>query len=93
MKLTLLYAVHSIERDQKYCSLMKAYRIEKILSQNGKLNLEALPFKEGEAVEIIILPVDSRICVTNKYPLIRGTVIKYERPTELLVISAYKIRE
>jgi len=34
---------------------MNAYKVETILTENGQLVLENLPFKKGEAVEVIIL--------------------------------------
>lgn len=34
---------------------MKAYRLEKKVGANGALQLDALPFREGETVEIIVL--------------------------------------
>ena len=34
---------------------MKAYRVEKQIAANGELKLSALPFKEGDKVEVIIL--------------------------------------
>jgi len=60
---------------------MRAYRTEKIISQNGALDLKALPFKAGELVEIIILPLENRVNETNSYSL-KGKVIKYDQPTE-----------
>ena len=35
--------------------MMKAYRVEKQIAANGELKLSALPFKEGDKVEVIIL--------------------------------------
>jgi hypothetical protein len=34
---------------------MKAYRVEKQIAANGELKLNALPFKEGDRAEVIIL--------------------------------------
>ncbi|WP_353573042.1 hypothetical protein, partial [Candidatus Albibeggiatoa sp. nov. BB20] len=34
---------------------MFAHRIETVISQQGSLNLEALPFLKGDEVEVIIL--------------------------------------
>jgi len=61
---------------------MKAYRFEKRIAQEGSLSLEALPFEEGEWVEVIVL---ARRKVTSKkeaHSPLRGTVRKYEAPTE-----------
>lgn len=34
---------------------MEAYRVEKRVATNGVLHLNALPFREGELVEVIVL--------------------------------------
>jgi hypothetical protein len=39
---------------------MEAYRVEKRVSANGILHLEALPFREGEMVEVVILPIQNK---------------------------------
>jgi hypothetical protein len=60
---------------------MKAYRVEKQIAANGELKLRALPFQEGEAVEVIIL---SRETSHSSIPpsTLRGKVIEYLDPTE-----------
>jgi hypothetical protein len=60
---------------------MSAHRIEATLNQDGKLVLEDLPFLAGDTVEIIILGSNTKSNGDNPYPL-RGSVIKYESPTE-----------
>jgi hypothetical protein len=60
---------------------MRVYKTEKIMPKNGTLSLEALPFQEGEAVEIIVLPLEKQVNTKKEYPL-RGKVIKYEKPFE-----------
>jgi hypothetical protein len=55
-----------------------AHRIETILSEDGKLLLDHLPFRAGQAVEVIVLPV------TRPMPpghALQGTVLRYDRPT------------
>ncbi|MEZ4728413.1 MAG: hypothetical protein R3E79_14870 [Caldilineaceae bacterium] len=34
---------------------MLAYRLETVIPPNGELQLKALPFRPGEAIEVIIL--------------------------------------
>jgi hypothetical protein len=34
---------------------MQAYRVEKVIPQTGKIELDALPFAAGAVVEIIVL--------------------------------------
>jgi hypothetical protein len=60
---------------------MEAYRIEKKIAANGILNLEALPFREGELVEVIVLRREERKRKSASLSL-RGKVIEYIAPTE-----------
>lgn len=56
-----------------------AHRVEVVLSEDGRLALENLPFRAGQTVEVIVLlaPRPDRA----EHPL-RGTVLSYDRPTE-----------
>ena len=56
-----------------------ACRIEAVRSEDGKLSLDHLPFRAGQAVEVIVLPVARSTPV--RQPL-RGSVLRYDRPTE-----------
>ena len=60
---------------------MYAYRLETIISPNGELQLTALPFRPGEAVEVIILATNGKQTALTDFPL-RNTVLKYDDPTE-----------
>jgi hypothetical protein len=57
-----------------------AHRIETVLSEDGKLTLDNLPFRAGQTVEVIVLPA-SRSASPPSHPL-RGTVLRYDRPTD-----------
>ena len=65
---------------------MRAYRAEKVVSQNGVLELHALPFRAGEVVEVIILSREDKISKTDSFKAdrfsLKGKVLKYENPTE-----------
>jgi hypothetical protein len=60
---------------------MRAYRVEKTLSEDGVLELRALPFRAGEIVEVIILSREDRVCEAQDFPL-KGKVLRYEKLTE-----------
>jgi hypothetical protein len=60
---------------------MQAYRVEAKIDQDGKLSLSHLPFRAGDAVEVIILYREPNLEPSDKYPL-RGTHITYKDPTE-----------
>jgi hypothetical protein len=59
--------------------MIPAYRIEAVLSEDGKLLLDHLPFRAGQAVEVIVLPV-TRPAAAGR-PL-QGSVLRYDRPTD-----------
>ncbi len=56
-----------------------AHRVETVLSEAGKLSLDRLPFRAGQAVEVIVLPAPAPAPASQ--PL-RGTLLRYDRPTE-----------
>ena len=60
---------------------LPAHRIETILREDGRLTLDNLPFRSGQAVEVILLPHNGGTSAGNPYPL-RGTPYHYERPTD-----------
>ncbi|MFH0995053.1 MAG: hypothetical protein V1844_06085 [Pseudomonadota bacterium] len=60
---------------------MEAYRIEKRVVRNGVLQLDALPFKEGDLVEVIVLGWKRNVSKSTSSPL-RGKVIEYVDPAE-----------
>ncbi|MCL0061285.1 hypothetical protein M1N43_00790 [Thermodesulfovibrionales bacterium] len=60
---------------------MEAYRVEKRVAANGVVHLNALPFREGELVEIIVLSQKEAMRKSAPSPL-RGKVIEYINPTE-----------
>lgn len=55
-----------------------AHRIEAVLSEDGKLLLDHLPFQAGQTVEVIVLPLSR---ATASSPALRGTVLRYDQPT------------
>ena len=65
---------------------LPAHRLETTLQQDGTLNLEHLPFRAGQAVEVIILPRPSEPPPANPYPL-RGTPCHYKDPTEPVAVD------
>jgi hypothetical protein len=63
---------------------MQAHKIEAVLSENGTLVLEGLPFQAGEAVEVIILERPKPQSISSPslpFPL-QGTVLIYQDPFE-----------
>lgn len=60
---------------------MQAYRVETIVDEDGELKLTKLPFRAGDRVEVIVLAQSEIPEGARRYPL-RGTPIRYDRPTE-----------
>lgn len=60
---------------------MNIHKIETVLTENGQLILENLPFKKGELVEVIILESRQPSSGFNDY-LLAGKVIQYDEPLE-----------
>ena len=55
--------------------VMQTFHAETVIEKDGKLNLDHLPFSEGQAVHVFI---SSATPVTTQ-PL-KGSVLKYEQP-------------
>jgi hypothetical protein len=55
-----------------------AHRIEAVLSEDGKLMLDHLPFLAGQAVEVIVLPAPRPAPSAHR---LQGTVLQYDQPT------------
>jgi len=56
-----------------------AHRTEAVLTEDGKLSLDHLPFRAGQAVEVIVLPAFGPAAPTDS---LRSSVLRYDRPTE-----------
>lgn len=59
--------------------MILAHRLETVISEDGKLLLDQLPFRAGQVVEIIILPA-TRPTLAGQ--TLKGTVLRYDRPTD-----------
>jgi len=60
---------------------MVAYRLETVVPKNGELQLKSLPFRPGEAIEIIILEARAFKKKPAHFPL-QNTVLHYADPFE-----------
>ncbi len=60
---------------------MRAYKVETTIPKDGVLELNALPFRAGEAVEVIIFSREEHKREAIRGSL-RGKVLHYDRPTE-----------
>ena len=64
---------------------MQAHKIETVVQTDGTLQLDKLPFKKGDAVEVIIQKQQSEAQTENPYPLRGTTPYRYDDPFEPLV--------
>ncbi|MBF2004346.1 MAG: hypothetical protein IGS49_02420 [Chlorogloeopsis fritschii C42_A2020_084] len=76
---------------------MNAYKIEVILTEDGTLTLQGLPFHAGDAVEVIILEAKTPQHQAapkpqsdqNRYPLHDTQPYRYDDPTEPVALEDY----
>lgn len=59
---------------------MQAHRTKAIVSENGSLTIDKLPFPAGKSVEVIVIPANSQSRQGERYPL-RDTPIQFDDPT------------
>lgn len=60
--------------------MQPAYRTQSTVSENGTVQLRDLPFRPGEALEVILIP-RARQAPGNVNEALRGTVLRYDHPT------------
>lgn len=67
-----------------------AHRTEVVLTEDGKLSLDRLPFRAGQALEVIVRPVPAPAMAPDTHPL-RGSVVRYDRPTDPVAESDWGV--
>lgn len=60
---------------------MQTLRFETTVPQDGELRLRVAPFRPGDGVEVIVLPLRRDPRAADDFPL-ANTVLKYEDPFE-----------
>ena len=60
---------------------MQTYRTKAVISQDGSLTIDGLPFPVGKQVQVIVLSAATEQDEKGRYPL-RGTALQYDNPTE-----------
>jgi hypothetical protein len=60
----------------------RAYRTETIVAEDSTVQLRDLPFRPGEAVEVIVISSSARVTTSNGRVSLRGSVLRYDNPTE-----------
>ena len=68
---------------------MQAHRTKAIVSENGSVTIEKLPFPAGKSVEVVVFPATTKPSQGGRYPL-RGTPIQFDDPTEPVAESDWE---
>ncbi|MCB0175136.1 MAG: hypothetical protein KDJ97_31805 [Anaerolineae bacterium] len=66
---------------------MRAFRVKKVVLQNGRVELEALPFQAGEVIEIIVLAWESDEKNKTAQHSLKDSVLEYIDPTEPVALE------
>ena len=69
---------------------MQAHRAKAIVSENGSLTIEKLPFPAGKPVEVLVFPAKSQSPQGERYPL-RDTPIQFDDPTAPVAESDWEV--
>lgn len=65
---------------------MRVYTTETVISPEGIVHLEALPFPAGQIVDVIVLARKDKNG-NRSYRSLKGTVIKYDYPLEPVAVD------
>jgi len=57
---------------------MTAYRVEAVISEDGKIALDAEPFRPGRQVAVHVTDQEGPV-PREEYPL-RGSIVRYDQP-------------
>ena len=60
---------------------MAAHKAETTVGKDHTVTVKGLPFEAGQAVEVIVIPKALPITISD-WRSLRGSVIRYENPTE-----------
>ena len=67
---------------------MNTYKTKTIIKRNHKIEIENLPFQDGDNVNIIVTKVENEH--ESKYEL-RGTILKYENPFDSVAEDDWEV--
>jgi hypothetical protein len=62
--------------------MTSAHRCEAVISEDGQLRLDHLPFRAGQTVEVIIHPIPNPHPTPGDQDDLRGSVVRFDRPTD-----------
>ena len=56
------------------------HRTDTTLTRDGELILDHLPFRAGQSVEVIVVPIQASLPLTSQK--LHGSVLRFDHPTE-----------
>ena len=71
---------------------MQVYRIQTVVTQNGDITLQSLPFQPGQDVEVIVLSQSRPPKHQEVYPL-RGKPVQYTNPFDGVAVDEWDALE
>lgn len=71
---------------------MQTHRTKAIVSEDGSLTIEKLPFPAGIPVEVVVFPVGKPSPPEHRYPL-RGLPIRFDDPRDPVAESDWEVLE
>ncbi|TAK65827.1 MAG: hypothetical protein EPO24_02110 [Bacteroidetes bacterium] len=70
---------------------METFKTETVITKEGTLFLNGLPYKEGEKVEVPTIPSTERNEIEKeKYPL-QGTPLRYDNPFDSVAEEDWEV--
>ena len=60
--------------------MTEIHRTDTILTRDGELTLDHLPFRAGQSVEVLVVPIQNAPTRAER-PLL-GAVVRFENPTD-----------
>ncbi len=69
---------------------MQTFRIETIIAPNRVLTVNGVPFRVGERVEVIVIPLASKSFSDNPYPL-RGKPFRLLAPFDSVAENEWAV--
>ncbi len=68
----------------------RAYRTETVVAEDSTVHVRNLPFRPGEPVEVIVIS-NARVPAANGHAPLRGSVLKYDHPTEPVAADDWEL--
>lgn len=68
---------------------MNIYKTTTTVERDGILTLTAVPFHQGDRVEVVVVAIPPATAARDPFPL-RGKIIRYDQPTDPIAESDWE---